>query len=329
MIRPLLTPLNLIYAAALHLKNARYERAEPGRLSFPVISVGNISVGGSGKTPLVLCLAQLLESAGFQPDVLSRGYGRMGKGAERVDPDGDAERFGDEPLLIARVARVPVFVGASRFQAGLLAEAELPATPSRVHLLDDGFQHRQLARSLDIVAMHPSDLTGMLLPAGRLREPLTSLRRADVIVLREQDAALAAKIAPYARQGTHFWTVRRILSLQKDESHGKRVLAFCAIARPGEFFRSLEASGSEVAARASFRDHHRYTEKDMEGMCRLALRRKCEEFVATEKDAVKLTPAMREKLAAVAPLRVQQLRLEIVDQSAALRVLTEALRKRS
>ena len=193
---PLLAPFALVYASLVRARNARFDRLAAQRLRWPVISIGNLSVGGAGKTPLVICLARLLERDGFHPDVLSRGYGRSSKRIERVDTAGDAEHFGDEPVLIARSAGVPVYVGARRYQAGLLAEAETGGEGHHVHLLDDGFQHRQLARDLDIVVIHRSDLRERLLPAGRLREPLSSVERAGVIVLRQEDAELSPRFVP-------------------------------------------------------------------------------------------------------------------------------------
>ena len=195
MIGVLLTPLELIYAAGLRAKNAQYDRTEPARLKWPVVSVGNLSVGGAGKTPLVIRLAHLLRKRGFAPDVLSRGYGRASTAAGRVNQAGGVKDFGDEPLLIARSAHVPVFVGASRYAAGMLAELGESDAAGHVHLLDDGFQHRQLARAVDIVVMHPADVRDRLLPVGRLREPLSSLKRAHIVVLRQEDAALESTTA--------------------------------------------------------------------------------------------------------------------------------------
>ena len=139
----MLAPLVPLYAAAVRAKNLAYERgwARPKRLRWPVVSIGNLSMGGSGKTPLTIRLAQLLRERGFAVDVLSRGYGRQSKVVERVTTGGSAEEFGDEPLLIAEAAGVPVFVGANRYRAGMLAEAS--AAGPVLHLLDDGFQHRR------------------------------------------------------------------------------------------------------------------------------------------------------------------------------------------
>jgi len=308
---PLLTPFALVYGSLMRARNARFDRLAAQRLRWPVISIGNLSVGGAGKTPLVICLARLLERDGFHPDVLSRGYGRSSKKIERVDTAGDAARFGDEPLLLARAAGVPVYVGASRYQAGLLAEAEIGG--EGVHLLDDGFQHRQLARDLEIVVIHRSDLRERLLPAGRLREPLSSLARAGVIVLRQEDAELEPTLRAYVGKDCRFWRVQRFLVIS---SPAQRALAFCAIARPGEFFAALPAIGVEVVERMTFRDHHRYTASDIDRLAALGRRHRCDAFVATAKDEVKLDPTMRLRLNAVAPLRIASLLIEMEDEEA-------------
>ena len=224
---PLLAPFALVYGSLVRARNARFDRMAPQRLSWPVVSIGNLSVGGAGKTPLVICLARLLEREGVHVDVLSRGYGRSGHTVERVDGTGSVQRYGDEPLLIARSTGVPVYVGASRYQAGLLAESEQGG--QGVHLLDDGFQHRQLGRNLDLVLVHRSDLQERLLPAGRLREPLSSLLRADVIVLRQEDAELESSFRPHVRPECCFWRVLRRLALPRPV---QRAVAFCGIARP-------------------------------------------------------------------------------------------------
>ncbi len=161
MKRPLLLPLVPLYAAGLELRELRLSRGWESirRLVHPVISIGNLSTGGSGKTPLTIALARLLSARGFQVDVLSRGYGRQSREPMRVKPDGTAEEFGDEPLLIAREAGVPVYVAAERYAAGFLAESNASsATGSpRIHILDDGFQHRQLHRDIDILLVNRED----------------------------------------------------------------------------------------------------------------------------------------------------------------------------
>lgn len=312
----LLAPLSWVYGSVVRTRNARFDRTPPLRLRWPVVSIGNLSVGGAGKTPLVICLARLLLREGYGPDVLSRGYGRARPTVERVDPSGNADRFGDEPLLIARSTGVPVYVGASRYQSGVLAEGEPGGGGGRgVHLLDDGFQHRELARDLDVVVMHRSDLQQRLLPAGRLREPLASLRRAGVVVLRQEDAELESTLQVHTGPECRFWRVRRVLALPCPV---QRAVAFCAVARPAEFFAALAAAGAGVAEPVRFRDHHPYTMTDIDRLAELGRRVGCDAFVTTAKDEVKLDAAMRLRLNTVAPLRIAALTVEIADQKTAL-----------
>src|SRR5438309_11718139 len=145
-----MNPLASIFAAGVHLRNALYDRGRlpQRRLQGPTISVGNLSVGGSGKTPFVLLLGELLKQRGIKFDILSRGYGRRSRGVLLVDPSGSAREFGDEPLLMARRLNVPVIIGEDRCEAGCFAEEKFGP---QLHLLDDAFQHRSLAREFDIV----------------------------------------------------------------------------------------------------------------------------------------------------------------------------------
>ncbi len=309
------------YAAAIAAKNAAYERgwAEAKRLGWPVVSVGNLSVGGSGKTPVVIRLAQLLQADGIAVDVLSRGYGRSGEGVERVDASGDAGRFGDEPVLIARKAAVPVYVGASRYETGLLAERS--AAGAGIHLLDDGFQHRKLARDLDIVVLHASDFVEGLLPAGRLREPLSALKRAQVVVLREEDRGLEAELR---RRGitAQVWVQARKLAVSADMG---RAVAFCGIARPEEFFAGLKAQGVEVAATRSIGDHQRYSAAEIARLVEMLKKHGADCFVTTEKDAARLTAEQREKLEETAPLRVAGLEVVLANEAAVVQRLRQLL----
>src|ERR1700727_1695903 len=167
-------PLSAIYGAVVGGRNALYDRdlLRARHLQGGVISVGNLSSGGSGKTPFVVLLGGLLKARGIRFDVLSRGYGRKSRGVLLVDPGGLATDFGDEPLLLARLLQAPVIVGEDRFQAGRFAESRFGP---QIHLLDDGFQHRGLARDFDIVLVAPEDARDSLLPAGRLRERLRAL----------------------------------------------------------------------------------------------------------------------------------------------------------
>jgi tetraacyldisaccharide 4'-kinase len=323
-LRPFAWPFVPLYRAATAARNLAFNRGWKAqrRLRYPVICIGNISVGGSGKTPLTIRLAELLQQRGLAVDVLSRGYGRRSDTVTRVDPAGSADDFGDEPLLIAQSAQVPVYVGASRYAAGVLAEADSPAP--RLHLLDDGFQHRQLARDIDIAVLHCADLSSGLLPAGRLREPLSSLSRAHFFAVREEDAAIEAELR---RRGLHqpiLW-MRRSLAIPSTEAPIRRVVAFCAIARPEEFFAALRRQGVAVAATRSWRDHHRYTPADAAELIELLRRHQADAFFTTSKDLVRLAPPLRASLAAAAPLHAARLVLTLRDESAAVDRLLAAL----
>jgi tetraacyldisaccharide 4'-kinase len=319
MRRPWLAPLTPLYRLGLALRNLRIEKGwEPvQRLRFPVISIGNLSTGGSGKTPLVIALATLLTQKGFQVDVLSRGYGRRSRQPAPVDPNGTAEDFGDEPLLIAREAGAPVFVAGRRYEAGLLAEAECPSAGAAfVHLLDDGFQHRQLYRDVDILLMNREDWQGSLLAAGDLREPRSAIRRASVIAIPAEDAPFEAELLAWGWKGP-VWRLRRRMEVTAVNGP---TIAFCGIARPTQFFAGLEASGLRLAARMAFPDHHRYSPADLERLLSSARAAGANALVTTEKDEVRMG-----KLAATFPdslrLLTAGLRVEIENADEAVRWL--------
>jgi len=299
MSRAILTPLVPLYAAAVGVKNFAYKHRwlKLKRLESPVISVGNLSMGGAGKTPVLIRLAQLLTGQGQRVDVLSRGYGRGARNTVRVDAEGSAEQYGDEPILIARNARVPVYVGASRYEAGALAERE--QLKPGIHLLDDGFQHRQLARDIDIVVLHRSDFNERLLPAGQLRESLSALKRASVVVMRVEDAHVEEELRKRGVDAP-IWIQHRLLMVEPSA----RGIAFCGIARPEEFFTALRASGVEITATSQYRDHHAYTDSDLEHLIQLRDTHQSTRFITTEKDWVRLTPQQRARLA---PLNVARL----------------------
>ena len=309
-----LLPLVPVYAAAVGAKNLAYNHAwvRPQRLHAPVVSIGNLSVGGSGKTPLTIRLAELLRERDIAVDVLSRGYGRQSAQVARVDPHGPWQQFGDEPLLIAQRTGVPVYVGASRYSAGQLAESQSPAT--QLHLLDDGFQHRRLARVVDIVVLHRSDFAERLLPAGRLREPFSSLWRADIFVLREGDAEFEPDLRA---RGLHqpIWWMSRQLQLPGITS----AVAFCAIARPDEFLAGV--AGTRILASRTARDHHVWTDLDISDLIGLQRRHNAAVFLTTEKDLVRLAPAQRRTLAQAAPLHAVRLDVRLDDEPACIEQL--------
>lgn len=312
-------PLSTIYGGVVGVRNALYDRRwlRSHSLRGPVVSVGNVSAGGAGKTPFVILLGELLKARGISFDVLSRGYGRKTRGVLLVDPGGLARDFGDEPLLIARRLQVPVIVGEDRYEAGRFAEACFGA---QMHLLDDGFQHRALARDFDIVLVTPDDARGRLLPGGRLREPLSSLQRADVVVLASgalpESFPLASKIV---------WRVRRgIVTQHAMQNIPPRPVVFCGIARPHNFLLQLRAAGIDPVAEAFFRDHHAYTEKDIRDLLELQQRSEAGGFVTTEKDAVNLGGY----LDALAPLAVVPVKMELADAANALDTMLRVIEER-
>jgi tetraacyldisaccharide 4'-kinase len=313
-----MTPLATIYGAGVSLRNTLYNRGtlKQKKLSGPVVSVGNLSVGGAGKTPFVVLLGEILQARGVKFDVLSRGYGRQSRGVAVVDPSGSSRDFGDEPLLIARRLEVPVIVGEERYQAGIVAESKFGP---QFHLLDDGFQHRALARDFDIVLVTPEDARDRLLPAGRLREPLASLVRADAVVMTSGASADA-----FPLKETLVWRVRRGIAPKRVSS---RPVVFCGIARPKNFVLQLRTAGIEPAAEAFYGDHHAYSERDVRDL--LALREKSEAdgFVTTEKDAINLGGL----LSSLDPLAVIPVKMELVDAANAvdtmLRVIAERRRQ--
>lgn len=310
-----MNPLSTIYGAVVAVRNALYDREvlQARRLQGAVVSVGNLSAGGSGKTPFVLLLGELLKARGIKFDVLSRGYGRRSRGVRLVDPAGLALEFGDEPLLIARKLQVPVIVGEDRFEAGQFAESKFG---SQLHLLDDGFQHRGLARDFDIVLVTPQDAIDRLLPAGRLREPLGSLRRADAIVL-----ASGASSESFPVAGKLVWRARRGIV---PENVPPRPVVFCGIARPQNFVLQLRAANIEPVAEAFYRDHHAYEEKDIRELLALKQRSEAGGFVTTEKDAVNLGPY----LAALEPLSVVPVRMELADAANAVDTMLRKIEER-
>jgi tetraacyldisaccharide 4'-kinase len=310
-----LNPLSAIYGGVIGTRNALYDRGvlQARRLQGPVISVGNLSAGGSGKTPFVMLLGELLKTRNIRFDVLSRGYGRESKGVRLVDPAGLPREFGDEPLLIARKLQVPVIVGEDRYEAGRFAESKFGV---QLHLLDDGFQHRALARDFDIVLVTPQDAKDRLLPSGRLREPLGSLRRADAVAL---SSGAAADWFPV--EGKLVWRVRRGIL---PPNVPVRPVVFCGIARPQNFVLQLRAANIEPVAEAFYHDHHAYSEKDVRELLALSQRSEAGGFVTTEKDAVNLGGY----LSALSPLTVVPVKMEWESAANALDTMLHKIDER-
>lgn len=317
--------LGALYAAGARARRARFTRSPAlvRHLAQPVISVGNLRVGGSGKTPLVALIAEWLRDAGERPAILSRGYGRRQSDDVVVVSDGavlhaDVARAGDEPFMLARrLSGVAVVVAADRHLAGRVAEDRCGAT---VHVLDDGFQHLPLARDLDLVLVTRDDVHGAVLPAGRLREPVAALRHAGAIVVMDAGqtdacAVVAHLVRPDAlvmagrrRLDAPVWIEldrRRAESPSPFPSDARQCLALCGIARPERFAADLAAAGWDVRGTMAFADHHDYSARDIGRVNAEAARLGGALVVTTEKDAVRLLRWRPLPFAAVwVPMRV-------------------------
>ena len=363
LLRWILAPPSALYGLAVSARNGLYDagvlRAE--RLTVPVVCVGNLTTGGTGKTPLVAAIAERL-SAVVPLAILTRGYGgRAGAGplllvnGHLEAPDGlapagepthdpaDPAVAGDEPVLLSRqLPTVPIVVGADRRRTGRFAVERLGA---RLVLLDDGFQHRRLARDLDIVALDAMDPFGTyhMLPSGLLREPFTALRRAGMVVVTrshpddplETLRKVVARMNPAAPvfrawhrpvaivpvlAGTDAapgFDPARIADPARSVDPGRSVewirgrplAAFCGIGNPAGFVSLLESLGARVVAFRPWRDHHRYTREEIEGLASEAARAGAEAILTTEKDAVRI-PRISTN-GAVLPLLALRVRCEI------------------
>lgn len=278
----LLFPLSALFGVLSALRRAAFRLGwvASRRLPVPVIVVGNITVGGSGKTPLVLWLADFLCQHGYQPGIVSRGYGSSALSARAVGPEDDPAVCGDEPVLLARKSGCPVWVGRDRAAAGL---ALLEAHPEcNVVLSDDGMQHYRLMRDLEIAVVDGVRGFGnaCLLPAGPLREGLWRLRQVDAVVVNG-GAPLAGVSSQFRMglQGDHLTNLRSGERRAAVELAGLKLHALAGIGHPQRFFDHLRALGLQFTAHA-FPDHHAYSQADLNWP-------DAEALLMTEKDAVK------------------------------------------
>jgi tetraacyldisaccharide 4'-kinase len=325
----LLKAVSYGYGAGAVLRNKWYGTSRDGlgryhrkSLPCPVISVGNIMAGGTGKTPMAVYIADLLLRLGKHPVVISRGYRGSLKKQAAVVSDGsqlflDAARAGDEPFMMARLKRFPVVVGKDRYQAGCLALERLPVD---VVVLDDGFQHVRLNRDLDLVLMdHDFPVgNGRVLPAGLLREPaVPALARADAVILtRCPDTVLRAshwvsgaapglplffsrhrpflaELCPAGASGSRSSGTERTHSepgLSLNQLRGSSVVLFSGIADNRAFFQTIRDLGANILDHLEFEDHYRYKRSDIEKIQHQARALKADMLVTTEKDRVKLDP---------------------------------------
>ncbi len=307
----LLQPLSLLYGWGVKLRNFAYDRRilRIQKLTHPVISIGNTTVGGTGKTPVTLSLAEILSKPPYKltPAILSRGYRRKSNGYQIVSrgkgPVCDWLTSGDEAQIYAkRLRRVPVAVDADRVRGGNNLIDEF--SPS-VILLDDAFQHRRIHRELDIVLLDSSrPIQSMsLLPAGANREPASSLYRADLIALtnfrsgneqseRWWDTCIEKhdikKLLACRTRPDKCTLLRKEKRISIESLKGKKLIAFCGIGNPGGFSHTLEEIGADIPYLIRFRDHHRYESKDVEKLAMALNRSGADYLITTEKDAVKL-----------------------------------------
>ena len=304
--------LGALYGRAASFRRAWYGRRpdRTRRLEQPVISVGNLTLGGSGKTPVVAALARLLLASGERPAIVTRGYGRrhtsdgvvvVGDGHAVLVPTRES---GDEPQMLARaLPGVPVLVSSDRYLAGRLAERTLGCT---VHLLDDGFQHVQLARDIDLLVISAADMTDRLLPWGRLRESIETASTADALLVSDgpdvsKSIGERLGITPTFRIAPRYGSPRFLGREVGSPERSLRVVAVAGIARPERFFAALRAEGAkhdggahdggehwDVVRQIAFRDHHWFSRRDLAAIQRVATDAGVDLIVTTEKDAMRL-----------------------------------------
>ncbi len=331
--RKILAPLSTLFRLGLGARRAAYERGwfKTRQLDRPVVSVGNLSVGGTGKTPLVVLIAELLSQRGWRPGILTRGYGRRrGKQVVVLAPGSarslDPREVGDEPALLARaLPEVPIVVCADRYLGGRLAEARFDVG---VHLLDDGFQHWALARDADVVTLDSTQGLSeqALLPAGRLREPPSALGRADLIVLTRAELAdprpledQVRAINPHARIFHATTKLCGLVDVQTGRTYppdafkGESVGAFCGIGNHKAFFADLRKWGFSLMSEHSFGDHHVYTEASLVALDHSARKNGRAVLMTTEKDAMNLPLLNRPS---EVPILACATRTEILEQQA-------------
>jgi tetraacyldisaccharide 4'-kinase len=283
--------LSVPYGLIVRLRNSAYNRQvmKAKKAGVPVICIGNLSVGGTGKTPAVEWLARYLREFDIQVGIISRGYG------SKAGPNDEAM------LLQENLPDVPHIQNPNRVQACQTAVEELE---SEILILDDGFQHRRLRRELDIVLMDATDRAFKLLPAGKLREPLRGLARAHFLILTHADRATPTEIAnlkhrlhsyasnlpiALARHSATAWHHKTLESQSSDAFAGKKAIAFCGLGSPASFQRTLAELHIEVLATQTFADHHNYTAEDVQNLCQWAAGFPADTLVLTsQKDFVKL-----------------------------------------
>jgi tetraacyldisaccharide 4'-kinase len=339
-----LAPLGRLYGVAMKTRRALYRSGQlhVHELGAPVISVGNLTTGGTGKTPLVAWIARELAQSGQRVCILTRGYGRRSAGTRVVVSDGveiisDAAQAGDEPLLLAETLKglAAVISDADRVSAARWAVEHLN---SGVFVLDDGFQHLRVDRNLNILTIDATNPWGnrKLLPAGILRESLSEMKRAECIVITRADdpnrtEELRREIAAQTHGSPIFSSRMRLSSMRavrdeigqplidREEIRALRIAAFCGLGNPESFFSLLQRGGYELAHTQIFRDHHEYTQSDIDRIARESVARGAQGLLTTAKDEVKLR-SLRFEL----PCYAADITIEIENAEQLKELITEA-----
>jgi tetraacyldisaccharide 4'-kinase len=306
-----------LYSVGLRAKKA-YSLGRQRRLPCRVISIGNITVGGTGKTPAAIALAGEAKRRGFSPVILTRGYKGSAKDPCYVSrgegPLLSAEEAGDEPALMAeRLNGVPIIKGSDRYEAGMFALQDIDAQLSMLNsqmlfILDDGFQHWKLYRDKDILLIDSENPFGnkILLPLGKLREPLTAINRADIVVVTKCQGAdcfqqkkinnIITEIKKYNAKAPVFLSghsiatasLRTLETIPLSGLKGSKVFGFCALGNPGSFVSTIVSAGAVFSGVKTFRDHYKYSQADLEEIRTEAEKSGAEWIVTTEKDMIKI-----------------------------------------
>jgi tetraacyldisaccharide 4'-kinase len=316
----MMLPLEFLYYIGYSL-DKRFKLKRQKRLPHPVISIGNITVGGTGKTPAAIVIAEEAKRRGFSPIILTRGYKGRAKGPCFVDVSGvrrqalsvkrithgsrrtalDASRFyGDEPVLMAeRLKDVPIVKCSDRYEGGMFALQHLSTNSPILFILDDGFQHRRLYRDMDIVLIDGLNPFGnrRMLPIGPMREPLKELKRADIfVVTKAKNKALSDELGDINPEAPVYFSEYRIHKVRDMDGNeypiemlkDKKVYAFCGIANPDSFRQTVLSVAGEARGFRAYRDHYKYTKTDMDYLKKQCKDLTCDFLITTEKDMVKL-----------------------------------------
>ena len=304
-----------VYGSAAFSRRKLYQQKKCflKKLPVPVISIGNLAVGGTGKTPMTIHLAKLLRKKHYFPAILSRGYGGTFEKKGGIVSNGnsilaDATQAGDEPLMMAKqLAGIPLIVGHCRYRSGLEAINKLGCN---LIILDDGFQHLSLFRNLNIVLMDAFKPigNGYLLPRGILREPLGALVDADAVIFTRSPTKkppIAAEILPFLRGLPLFWAKqaayidgaiaksKKINAPTLNDLNGKRVYLFSGIARNEDFHQTITATKARIAGHDKFGDHHRYTKNEIDTIIKMAIKTKADWLLTTKKDFARIVTSVQ------------------------------------